>query len=164
MALSFAQEINKQATKRYTTKDNRHTFVLQRVDTNSLLISDLEVQDIESLGNSVDEILDDKQLETDIKKGIKLLKKSKLSSKFIQKATRHNKEIVLKGCVGAVNENGDVEQIVWVDKNALEIHPDYGEVNIEFLDPELIKELGKAIKDIGRPAVEGKDISTFPQE
>lgn len=66
------------------------------------------------------------------------------------------------GLVGELQADGKPIYYRWVDKPIHALQE--GEVNVDFIPDDLAQELAQQINAIGRPAVEGRDVSTFPRQ
>ncbi|MGL4898742.1 MAG: hypothetical protein ACRC4U_01620 [Shewanella sp.] len=156
--MNFLRSIKDESQKHYAAS-NGVTFILQRVNTTNILISSMTFADIKAIsklnkveGKTNEEIMD--AFDTSIP----------IDPKLITKTLDQNKAILEKGVVAIAHPDGSIEQIIWTSKSSLELKPDYGETNVELWPEELVKELLVEIKKIGKPDVEGQDVSTFPKE
>ncbi len=161
--MSLTQRLKKSAGKEYLASDGS-TYILQKVNGMDAFISQGVMLDI------VDNAADIKAASAggDFNAYIQQLRaKDPQRAERLLIAGMNSKNATLQaGLVGEIEYTGDggSRRIIYrhTDK-PLELLED-GEINVAFIDDTLKDELADAITSIGKPALEGADVKSFPEK
>lgn len=163
--MSLTRRIKETSLKEFTASDGT-TYILQKVDTVEAFVSQgitLDILAHESDFNEAQKTGDFKAFLTKLEK-----EDPEKAKRFFSMGMTAKNRTLKAGLLGEIEryEGGSMRRIMYrhVEKNAEELNAELNEVNVALIPDDLKDELADAINAIGRPALEGADVRTFPKE